>query len=138
MLFSKKKDQPEKELAPDRQEKAYPIPYSKGFKGFKRFPVVVHGDSTSETNNEQLYNVNLSECAFKFVCSTGDHGRYAILFIDNKKVGAIFDAEQVQAIEQEQIEMIHAESKEETIIGGNGTEIKRRLYYFVKYKEKAN
>ena len=136
MLFGKKRKPQLKSI--QRDEKSYIIPYSKGFRGFKRFPMRVHGDRVSEKNNESLYNNDFSCSSFKFVCFNDDSGnRVAFLYIDGYKMGTIYDSEQLYAIEHEMIEMIHIEPKEESIIGSKKTETRHRISVLVKYSDEG-
>lgn len=131
MFFSKKN----KPVIQDSNEKSYQIPYSKGFKGFKWFPIVVHGDKESEENNEKMFNSDFSTSAFIFKCfDDSSKNRTAILYINNGKMGAIFEPTQIHAIENGMIEKIHIEPKEENIVGSSGTETRHRISVFVKYK----
>lgn len=115
--------------------KIYEIPYVEHFRGFKRFPVVVYGDVESEKNNELIYDKVFSTFEYRFICFTEKNGRMALLYADKYKIGAIFDSDQIHAIEHNQIEKIHIEPKEETIVGSKKIEKRRRLSVLVKYKE---
>lgn len=131
-LFKKKKEEPKQMSIVE--EKRYPIPYSKGFKGFKKFRVVVFGNEESEKNMNYFYNKDLSNSVFEFVCKQENDYKLMCLYIDNLKVGAIFDDDQIYAIENGLIEKIHAEPKEEIVLGHNCTEERHRLSILVKYK----
>ena len=115
-------------------EKTYEFPFSRSFRGFKRFPIIVYGDKESEENNERLYKNNFSSSIFTFVCSNFETMRKAVLFIDGNKIGTVFDEKQVYAIENKQIELIHVEPKEQEVVGSDGTQIRHGLTVFVKYK----
>lgn len=132
-MFFQKKNKP---VIKDSNEKSYQIPYSKGFRGFKRFPIVIHGDKESEDNNEKLFGADFSTAAYIFKCfDDSSNNRTACLYIDNHKMGAIFDPDQVHAIENGMIEKIHIEPKEENIVGSNGTETRHRVSVLVQYKD---
>lgn len=118
-----------------KNKKEYEIPYSKNFRGFKRFHVVVHGYEESEKNNEKLYNQDLSSMTIKFICFNGQQGRMAFLYADNYKLGAVFDDDQLYAIEHKKIEKIHFEPKEEVVIEKRTTKTRHRISVLVKYKE---
>lgn len=118
---------------PKKNEKTYYIPYSKSFRGFKRFAVSVHGDAVAEKNNSELYSEDLSGYEFKFVCVSTEYGQEAVLYIDNRKIGTVSDSEFIYALEKGYIEKIHSEPKEEVIIGKHKTENRYRLTFFVKY-----
>ena len=118
-----------------KNKKEYESPYSKNFRGFKRVHVVVHGYEESEKNNENLYDKDLSSMTIKFICFDGQHGRMAFLYADNYKLGAVFDDDQIYAIEHKKIEKIHFEPKEEEIVGKLITKTRHRISVLVKYKE---
>lgn len=134
MFFKKKAPEPPKPAEPIR--KVYEIPYSKGFRGFKRFHLTVHGDKESEKNNEKFYNNDFSGSKFEFVCFNYDGlNRVAVLFIDGIKMGCVYDDDQIQAIESGSIERIHIEPKEEVVVGKDNTETRHRISVLVKYKD---
>ena len=128
-LFKRKeKQQIEEKPKLNRNEMHYIIPYSKNFRGFKKFGVSVYGNETSEKNNKELLNKDLSKSKFEFVCfNSFEHyiGRMAILYIDGLQVGAVFDNDLLSDIENRRIEKIHTEPKE----------LNERLIFLVKYKE---
>lgn len=101
------------------------IPYSKHFKGFKTFPVVVHGYKEAEFNNSYFMDYDYSCEVFRFVPGRYDNGKMMTLFIGNRNVGAIFDQDQIKTIESGKIDKIHAERKVSD----------KRLRYFVHFKE---
>lgn len=115
--------------------KIYEIPYAEHFRGFKRFPVVVHGDVESEKNNELIYDKDFSTFEYRFICFTGKNGRMAFLYADKCKIGAIFDDDQIYAIEHNKIEKIHLEPREEIVLGNKRTEKRHRVSVIVKYRE---
>jgi hypothetical protein len=127
-LFNRKQKTIEQKQEFEKDEKKYIIPYSKGWRGFKKFPVVVYGDEETENNNRILCKQDVSNCTFEFVCFNEKtiyyDGRMCLIYIDGVKVGAIYDNEQIQQIENGQIEKIHVENKTDY-----------RFSYFVKYKE---
>lgn len=131
-LFKKKNEKPKQNTFVE--EKRYLIPYSKGFRGFKKFSVSVHGYEESEKNMNYFYDKDLSNSVFEFVSFKGKDSKLMCLFIDDLKVGAVFNDAQIYAIENGLIEKIHAEPKEEIIGGTKETEIRHRLSIFVKYK----
>ncbi len=125
-LFKKKEKEPQTQTKiSEENKKIYIIPYSKHFKGFKNFPVVVFGNDVSMENSEKLYNCDVSNYEFKFVClnSYNNNGRFAFVYINNMQVGSVFDIEQINAIENGRIEKIHVEKKEND----------KRFSFFVKY-----
>lgn len=110
---------------------------SNGFRGYKCFPMVVHGQEESMKNNEALKDVDFKGYSIAF--RPGKSQTYTNPFytvnIDKYQVGTIFDAEQVKALNDGMIEAIYAKSEPETVIGVNGTEIRNRIKLFAKYKE---
>ena len=135
MLFKKKKKPAPAQPKPiARNEKVYEMPYSKGFRGFKRFAMSVHNDKEAETNNEKLYNNDFSGSRFQFVCFTDQYNsRVAALYINGVKMGNVYDQNQVYAIEHGLIEKIHVEPKEEVVLGNKCTETRHRISVLVKY-----
>lgn len=130
-LFKKKKEEP----IPDCIiKKKHLIPYSKGFRGFKKFQVVVHGDKESEKNMDYFYDKDLSEATFEFIEVVENGYDKILLYINNLKVGLIWNDDQIYAVKNDLIERIHSEPKEEIIGGPNGTEVRHRLSILVKYK----
>lgn len=127
-LFKHKETKQSEQKQIDRNEKRYNISYSTHFKGFKTFPVVVHGNEETEKNNKLLLNNDFSNSVFEFVCYDENtqkyNGRVCNVFIDNLKVGSVFDEEQIKQIETGQIVKIHVEKKNN-----------ERLTYFVKYAD---
>ena len=133
-MFFKKKPAPVQPKTIDRNEKVYDIPYSKNFRGFKRFGMSVHGDKKAEENNEKLYNGDFSELRFQFVCFTDQYSnRVAELYVHGNKMGNVYDPDQVYAIENGLIEKIHVEPKEEVVLGNKRTETRHRISVLVKY-----
>lgn len=128
MFFSKKKPS-----EPINNDIVFQIPYSKGFRGFKRFPMVVHGDKESEKNNESLYGKDLSGSVFEIVFSPKN--KKACLYIDKLKVGTFYNDDQIQSIAAGLIEMIHIEPKDEVVIVKDGSITRHRLSVLVKYNE---
>lgn len=135
MLFGRKKKlTPSPSVKKNRGEKQYELPYSRNFRGFKRFLLTVHGDSESEKNNEILYNSDFSDSIFIFKCFNNEYGnRIACLYIDDYKMGTVYDSDQIYAIEHGLIEKIHIEPKEEVVLGKKRTETRHRISVLVKY-----
>lgn len=134
MFFKKKKKQQPIKKPVVTHVKNYEIPYSRNFRGFKRFHMRVHGDEVAEKNSELLYNKDLSGSTFKFVCYNTEWERVADLYVDSLKVGTVYDSDQIFAIENGLIEKIHSEPKEEVILGNKKTITRHRLSILVKYK----
>ena len=135
-MFGKKKvsNQP-KQI--NRNQKIYQIPYSKSFRGFKKYPMNVHGVFDAEENAAKYFNaLDMSQAVFEFVCQNTDYGsRDAFLYINKKVAGAVTEEDRVKEIETGRIEQIHIEKDEETIVTNSGSLKRPRLRFFVKYKE---
>lgn len=112
-LFNRKKDDLTK----------YSVSYSEHFRGFKRFPVVVHGNDEAEKNNKKIYQNNLSKSLFEFAYNPNND--FVFIYIDGMIIGTIYDEKMVNLIKERKIEAIHSEPKP-------GDE---RLTFFVKYDE---
>lgn len=98
------------------------------YRGFKAFPMVVHGNDLSERNNELLKDVSLPGHTITFALLP-DHVQ---VLIDNMQVGAIFDTNQIKALSK--ITAVYARSDVETVIHSKGTLKRNRLHLFVKYE----
>lgn len=134
MFFKKKAPEPQKNTEPIK--KVYKLEYSKGFRGFKKFAMNVHGDKECEQNNERDYKKDFSGSTFEFVCFNYDGlNRAAVLYIDGIKMGWIYDEDQIKDIESGRIVKIHIEPKEMTIIGDGTTELRKRIGVLVKYED---
>lgn len=135
-MFGKKKvsNQP-KQI--NRNQKIYQIPYSKIFRGFKKYHMNVHGVFDAEENAAKYFNdLDMSQAVFEFVCENNDYGsRSAFLYINKKIAGAVYEEDRVKEIETGRIEQIHIEKDEEMIVTNSGSLKRPRLRFFVKYKE---
>lgn len=125
----------------DYHEKRYRIPYTKNFRGYKKFYVKARGNEESEKNNSELNKSELFKelCKSKllpplveFVCFDWEYTyppeRMAQVFINGVLVGAVFADEnenRVAAIEDGLIEAIHIEQDPE----------RDWLQFIVKYKD---
>lgn len=109
-------------------KKNYPIHYSNHFKGFKKFAFVVYGNDEAMENNEVLCSKDLSNSTFEFLCQNCKtkyfDGRMALLYLNGIKIGAIFDENELEIIENNQIEKVHLEPGAD-----------KRLHLFVKIIE---
>ena len=110
---------------------------AKHFRGFKRFPMVVHGYKEAEENNERLKDMDFPEHIITF--RSGSSATYKEpfyqVFIDNLNVGAIFDREHVKSIKDGNITAVYAKSEEEDVASGKRVVKRHRIRLFVKYKE---
>ena len=139
MLFKRKAAQKSEPETVDNKEKSYVIPYSKPFRGFKKFPLVISGNRGDEENNEKVYGKDFSNSVCKFTCFNYEpQSRMAVLYIDDLRMGAVFDPDQVNAIESGLIEKIHFEYNENVFVylddSGNKQTL-HRLRVLVKYKD---
>ena len=129
-LFQKAKDllaQP----AQSPKEEALSFVLTDHFKGYKVLPVVVQGYAETEKNNKKMANAELSGHTIKFVPDTydGNHKMFHV-FVDDLKMGAIFDADNVKRVKN--IEKVYAKMEEETIIGKKTVEKRTRIRVFIK------
>lgn len=135
MLFFKNilKKQPQNQL-PERQ---YTL--AKGFRGFKRFPINIHGDELSEKNNELLKDKEMPgyTIIFKPGSSANYKNPFYLVYIENLKIGAIFDPNQVQEIQKGLFSAVYARSEEESTISGKKIIKRHNMKLFVKYEGKS-
>lgn len=132
-LFSgKPKAAESKEEINDFHEKRYAIPYSKSFRGFKKYHVTIHGYEEAEKNNRYFCSIPLDDLNVEFVCldmkDRVKPERMAKILINGLNVGAIFsngDAKKISEIEEGEIIAIHVEKDEN----------EQRLKFFAKYKD---
>ena len=108
---------------------------AKGFRGFKRFPIVVYGNEIAEQNNERLSYEDMSGKRIIFKPQTGNPPFYAI-YIENYRIGAIFDKEQISSIKNNKFTDVYVKFEEENVISKIGVLKTHRARLFVKYKEK--
>ena len=107
-----------------------------GFRGFKRYPVVVYGDKEAETNNELLKGINMKGklITFKLADDRSSGEPFLLVFIDGKKVGAIFDDAQVNAMTSGSIESVYAKFDAENVVDSGDIITRHRVRLFVKYR----
>lgn len=109
---------------------------SEGFRGFKRFPMVIHGDKQSEENNEKLKDVDLSGAEIRFIpCKTSSGGLFYQVNILDHKIGSIFNDDQVAALKNGSISEMYIKSEMESVVESNGLHDRPRFRLFAKYKE---
>lgn len=126
-LFGKKKQE-----EPDLHEKRYAIPYSKHFRGFKKYHVTVYGYEEAMKNNKYFCSIPLDDLNVEFVCldmtDRVKPKRMAKVFINGLNVGAIFESgepKKIADIENGEIVAVHVEKDEN----------EQRLKFFVKYRD---
>ena len=107
---------------------------SKGFKGYKKFPMVVYGDDLSMNNNELLKGADFRGHTIIFRPSTANNAPFFQVFIDNIKVGAIFDKEQIQALNSGRVVSVFALPEEEKVAGQGKIVTRNKIRLFVKYE----
>lgn len=147
LFSSKQKSKPEqveeKEEIKDYHEKRYSIPYTRNFRGYKKFFVKARGNADAEHNNQELNKSDLFKeiCKSKllppyveFLCFDREYSdppeRMAKVFVNGLLVGALFPDEEenrVAAIENGLIEAIHIEQDSE----------RDYLQFIAKYKDPA-
>ena len=98
------------------------------YRGFKAFPMVVHGNDLSERNNELFKDVSLPGHTITF----NRLPNHVQILIDDKQVGAIFDSNQINSLNR--VSAVYARSDIETVVHSKGTLKRNRLHLFVKYE----
>lgn len=115
------------------KKQGYSFVLEKHFKGFKAFPMVVHGNPEAEKNNEYFHGSNLSGKTITFI----DEGPKRIgIYIDKRKVGTLFDMDCIQKVRKGSFDKIYAKVEDENIIGKKQTETRPRIRLFVHYEGK--
>lgn len=106
---------------------------SSNHQGYDYFNMVVHGDRESEKNNEAIKNLNLQ--GMKIVFKPGKSKTYSkpflLVYLNNKKIGAIFDDKCVRKMISGKVKSLYGEIIEEEVIGSNNKSTIRhrvRLY----------
>lgn len=126
--------QPPKQPEQPPQLHRFTYVLQKHFRGYKRFYMVVYGDKESERNNEK-FSGDLSGKEITFVESYNPKHYYAV-YLDNKKIGAIFDQNEVEQLTTLMITAVYAKVEEETVIDKiQGAITRKRIRLFVKYSE---
>lgn len=128
-LFGKKPTKP--------KLKEYTFTLSKGFRGYKRFPISIHGHKESEKNNKALKDTDLREHKLTFKPGASDTYKepFYQVFIDGLQVGSIFDKDQINSINYGRIEAVFARSETEAVTGNKRIINRPVMRVFVKYKE---
>ena len=120
-------------LKPKLKMREHTFTLAKGFKGYKKFPMVVYGDDLSMNNNELLKGADFRGHTIVFTPATADKPYFQV-FIDNIKVGAIFDGEQIHALNSGNVVSVFALSEDENVIGQGKVVTRNRIRLFVKYE----
>lgn len=135
--FFKKKSTP-------KQPQVFEYVLANSFRGFKRYIMVVHGDQEAEKNNESFKDCVLSGKLITFTEGVSKNYKdpFLLVYIDGKKVGAIFDAAEVQSMLNRKIESVYAKMEVDKVVGRKSenskelvTEIRNRVKLFVKYSD---
>ena len=111
----------------------FPFVLSGGFRGYKRFPIVVYGDAESEKNNAELAGIALKGKQVVFRSAMNGSRPFLIVLIDGKKVGAVFDDAKVAEVLSGKVDAVYAMTEDETVAGAGGVETRTRVRVFVKY-----
>ena len=125
-LFTKKKpkEQPVKE---------YSFTLSHGFRGYKKFPMTVHGNPVTERNNEQLKDAALPGRTITF--RQGTEEQFLFVFLDGEQIGVIFDDSQIAAITSGKVKEVYAKVEPQPVAEKGKIIDRHRVYLFVKYAE---
>ena len=108
---------------------------SKGYRGFKKYHMTVYGDATSEENNRYYFDTVFPGKRISFVEAKYDDRFFLRVLLEGRKIGAIFNEDQVTAMMDEEIEAVYAKSETEVVVGVGSYEERPRIRLFVKYRE---
>ena len=112
---------------------------SSGFRGFKKFPIVVFGDREAEQNNEALNGTVLPGRRISFSPVENGPKRLCLqIFVDGEKVGTVFDDKQVADVISGNIEAVYAKHETENVVCEGNVETRHRIRLFVKKPEINN
>lgn len=114
------------------KENSYSFTLESHYKGFKAFPMVVHGDQEAEKNNKHFKDTDMSGKKILFI---DEDPKRITIHIDGKKVGTLFDADCIKKVRNGAFDKIYAKIETETVIGKNKTVSHPRIKLFVHYKE---
>ncbi len=119
----------------------YDFVLAKGFRGFKTYPMVVYGDKTSEDNNRYFFDAAFPGKKISFVedITTWETVPriYFHVMLENKKIGAIFEEDQVDAMRNGIIEAVYAKPYKQVVVGPGSYEERPRIHVYVKYRGDA-
>ena len=104
------------------------------FKGFKKLHVVVYGDEESEANNELLKDIDMKGKTISFKEERNGNEPFWTVYIEDKKVGAIFDKDQVDNIKSDNIESVYIKFESQNVTDGKNIITRPRLRMFIKNK----
>ena len=101
------------------------------FRGYKKLPVVVHGDSEAERNNKKMAKEDMPGRTIKFVPGTyGSGNKSYYVFLDNMKMGTVYDEDNIKRVKN--IKEVYARMDEEAILGKHTMEKRTRIHLFIK------
>lgn len=110
----------------------------KHFRGYKRFHITIYGDKEAERNNEKLSG-DLAGKSLTFVetisNSFTEPKHYYIVYLDDMRVGAIYNEEQVYYLSNLLITAVYAKVEEELDFENKKEITRKRIRLFVKYSE---
>lgn len=115
----------------------YDYVQSKSFRGFKAYPIVVYGDAESEKNNELLSSVDMAgkHILFKLVKTQNHPEPFLLVYIEDVKIGAVFDQNEIYAMSNSHIESVFCKFEAEKVIGNREIITRHRARLFVKIIE---
>lgn len=115
-------------------KREYTFTLSKSFKGFKRFNIVQHGIDGAEENCRYLSQNGIKDNQIIFQENISKNGQpYVCVIVDNKLIGAIFDAEQINSLRSGSISAAHVHFETESVVSSGKTEERDRVRVFVRY-----
>lgn len=117
------------------EQAAFSFVQSSGFRGFKKFPIVIYGNKEAEANNEEICKSNLKGAQIEFR-QTETNGKKALaVFVNGLKIGTVFDEGQIKSMTSGNIEAVYVKPDAETVADASGVITRDRAKLFVKYKE---
>lgn len=117
-------------------EQRFDFALSSGFRGYKKFPLVVHGDKEAEKNNENFNDTDLRGKIISFVLSEHEFRKQSLsVFVDNVKIGAVYESYQISDIVNGRVVSVYAKVDEENVADSDGLHVRHRVHLFVKYSD---
>ena len=108
---------------------------SNTYRGYKTFPIVVHGNETAEENNQRLAYSDIKGKRIIFKPQRSSVFYYAV-YIENDIIGSIYDKDQIRSIQTNSFTDVYVKFIEENVVMKIGILSRQRARLFVKYKEK--
>ena len=116
--------------------KRYSFAQAPGFKGFKKFHIVVYGDAESERNNVLLKDSKMEGRTITFLEGKAETYKepFWLVYVDEKKIGSVFNPEQVAQISNQAFDAVYIKFESKNVYAENGLETRIQAQMFVRYK----